>query len=81
MCRVYRKEEESITHVMRKCEEMKNEITLEEFLSGDGKGWKVMKRINRIREEKSKEEIEKKSITGHNQRNQNYTEEVERSKR
>lgn len=54
MCRVYRKEEKSITHVIRKCEEMKNEIKLEEFLSGDGKGWEVMKKINRIREENVK---------------------------
>lgn len=77
-CAEYIEKEESITHVIRKCEEMKNEITLKEFLSGDGKGWEVMKRIDRIREEKRKEGIEKKSITSHNQRNQNYTKEVQR---
>lgn len=51
-----RKGEENITHVIRKCEETINEITLEEFLSRNGKGGEVMKRIDRIKEEKRKEE-------------------------
>lgn len=57
MYKVCRKEEESITHIIRKYEETKNQMKLEEFLNGDGKGWEVMKRIDRIREEKRKEEL------------------------
>lgn len=63
MCRVCRKEKESITHVIRRCEEAKSEITMEEFLNEDGKGWEAMKRLNRIREEKEKEEMDKEENT------------------
>lgn len=69
MCRVCRKEEESITNAIRRCEDTKSKIKMEKLLNGDGNGWEVMKRINRIREEKGRKGIDKEeedySITEH----------------
>lgn len=56
ICKVCREEEESNLHAIKRCEETKSEITMEELLNRDGNRWEVMKRINRIREEKGKEE-------------------------
>lgn len=43
-------------HVLKKCEATRCETSIKEFLKEDGKGCELMKRIDRIREEKKKEE-------------------------
>ncbi|XP_029175923.1 nucleolar protein 58-like [Nylanderia fulva] len=55
-CRICREGIENMLHILKECEETKDGITLEEFLKKDGKGRDVIKRINRIREEKRLEE-------------------------
>lgn len=42
-------------HVLRECEKTKDEMPMEEFLKGDGKGCEVMKKIDRISKEKEKD--------------------------
>jgi len=47
---------ESITHVLKECEETRGEISEEKFLKENGKGWEVMKRIEKVRRKKINEE-------------------------
>jgi len=49
------KEIESITHVLKECEETRGEISEEEFFKENGKGWEV-KRIEEVRRKKINEE-------------------------
>lgn len=43
-CRICEESEESMIHVLRECGEIKEEITIEEFLKSDGR-LKIMKKI------------------------------------
>lgn len=43
-CRIYEESEESMIYVLRECGEIKEEITIEEFLKSDGR-LKIMKKI------------------------------------
>jgi len=54
-CRVCEEEIESITHVLKECEETRGEISEEEFLKRNGKGWEAMKRIEEVRRRKINE--------------------------
>lgn len=47
-CRVCGRERESLKHIVKECE-TRSEMTIEEFLKKDGKGKKIMERINRVR--------------------------------
>lgn len=55
-CRICAKDEGSIIYVLRECREIKEELTVKEFLKADGRGLEVMKKIDNIRREKRKEE-------------------------
>jgi len=55
-------EEENIMHVLKECETTKVEMLIKEFLSEEGKNCNAMKRINRIREKRKKEEKERKAV-------------------
>ena len=61
MCRVCGEKEESMVHVLKECEATKDEMTPEEILNEDGRGWEVLKRIYKIREEKEKDAKEKRN--------------------
>jgi len=52
--------EENIMHVLKECEATKDEMSIEEFLSEEGKSCNAMKKINRVREKK-REEGERKA--------------------
>ena len=60
-CRICGEGIENMLHILKECEETKDEMTLEEFLKEDGKGREVMKRIDKIREEKLLEKKGKKT--------------------
>lgn len=53
-CRVC-KGVEILMHVLKECEATRYETSIEEFLKEDGKSCELMKRIDRIREERRKE--------------------------
>lgn len=54
VCRMCKKEEEDLAHVIGKCEETKEEITIAEFLRGDGKRLKIMRRIGKEKRRRGK---------------------------
>lgn len=54
-CRICGRGKESLKHVLKECEATKNEISMEEFLSEEGNGLNIMKKIDQIREEKRTE--------------------------
>lgn len=58
-CRICAKDEGSIIYVLRECREIKEELTVKEFLKADGRGLEVMKKIDNIRREKSRKEEER----------------------
>jgi len=63
-CRVYGKEMESIAHVLKECEETREEISEGELLKEDGKGWEVMKRKEEVRRKKRNEGEKKERVRG-----------------
>jgi len=58
-CRICGKGEESLKHVLKECEATKDEISMEEFLSEEGNGLNIMRKIDKIREEKRTEKADK----------------------
>jgi len=56
---LYRNREENIMHVLKECEATKDEMPIEEFLSEEG--CNAIKRINKIRVERKREEEERKA--------------------
>lgn len=42
-----KRERESLKHIVKECE-TRSEMTIEEFFKKDGKGKKIMERINRV---------------------------------
>lgn len=60
-CRICGEGTENIVHILKECEETKDEMTVEEFLKEDGSGREMMKRIDKIREGKRREEKGKES--------------------
>lgn len=55
-CRICEKEEESLRYILKECEATKDEISMEEFLSEEGNGLNIMRKIDKIREKKRMEE-------------------------
>jgi len=59
-CRICGEETESIAHVLKECEETRDEMPEGEFLKEDGKGWEIMKRIEEVRRKKVNEGVKRK---------------------
>lgn len=57
ICRICENEEESITHVLRESQATRNDIQIGEFLSEEGKGLEIMRRIEQERGKKEKEGV------------------------
>jgi len=53
---------ESIAHILKECEETKDEISEGEFLKEDDKDWGLMKRIEKVRRKKINEWEKRKKI-------------------
>ncbi|KYN26816.1 hypothetical protein ALC57_03857, partial [Trachymyrmex cornetzi] len=47
--RIYLVEEESIFHILKECEETKNELRTEKFIGEEGRGLETMKKIGKTR--------------------------------
>lgn len=58
-CRICKQEEETLEHVLKKCEYTKGDMEIEDFLNGDGRGVEIMKIIKNRRMERRKEEDER----------------------
>lgn len=56
ICRICENEEESITHALRERQATSNDIQIGKFLSEEGKGLEVMRRIERERGKKQRKE-------------------------
>lgn len=63
-CRMCGEGTENLSHVLKECEATKDEIRIEELLNEDGRGLEVMKRIQRAREEKGRDEEGVKGESG-----------------
>lgn len=55
-CRVCKEKIEDWRHILTECVETKEEIEIEKLLGENGEGYEIMKRIDKIREERRKEE-------------------------
>lgn len=51
-CRICGKGHESLKHVLKECEATKDKITMQKFLSKEGNGLNIMRKIDKIQEEK-----------------------------
>lgn len=51
-CRICGKGQESLKHVLKECEATKDKITMEKFLSEEENGLNIMRKIDKIQEEK-----------------------------
>ncbi|XP_025998026.2 trichohyalin-like [Solenopsis invicta] len=59
-CRICKREEESLYHMIKECEATKSEMTLEEIIGEEGKGLQTMKRIEKVRMETTTNEKEER---------------------
>lgn len=66
-CRICKKGIEDWNHILRECEETKEEIEIKVLLEENGGGYEVIKKIERIREKK-KREVEERERKGYEKR-------------
>ena len=62
-CRICKEGIEDWNHILKECEETKDKIEIKELLEENGRGYKVIKKIEIAREKKRKEEEEGKRET------------------
>ena len=46
-CRICKKREEDWTHILRECEDTREDVGIKELMDGDGKGYEIMKKIEK----------------------------------
>lgn len=58
-CRICGEKEEDWMHILRECEETREEVEIRELMEENGRGYEIMKRINKKREEREGKKEEK----------------------